>query len=113
MNTRNSLNDHIHTKCARNLAYIYQFYEKEDEEEVWGSVYNHCHASVRMIASAASVSLCFQLKYAMRQLKMVGTCSNQYSKEMQLFLHLHHSEFEVSIVLGYGATSMSDWCLTF
>ena len=27
-----------------------------------------------------------------------------------IFLHLHHSEFEVSIVLEYGATSLSDWC---
>jgi hypothetical protein len=110
----NPLNDHIHTKCARNLAFLYQFYEKEDEE-VWGPVYNHCHASECMTASAGSVSLCFQLKCAMQQLKMVCicTCSSQNSKETQFFLHLHHSEFEVATVLGYGATSLSVWCSTF
>jgi len=58
----NMRNDHIHTKYARNLAFIYQFYEKEDEEEVWSPVYNHCQDSECMTASAASVSLCFQLK---------------------------------------------------
>ena len=86
INMRNSLNDHIHTKCARNLAFIYQFYEKEDEE-VWGPVYNNCPASECMTASAASVSPCLQLKYAMQQLKMVCicTCSSQNSKEMQFF----------------------------
>ena len=89
----------------------YQFYEN-DEEEVWGPLYYYCRASASMTAIAASVSLCFPLKYTMQQFKMVCTCtySSHNSKVMQFFLHFHHSESEVSIVLGYGATSLSDWC---
>jgi len=61
MNMRNSLNEHIHTKCARNLAFIYQFYEKEDEE-VWGPVYNHCHASEFMTCQCSFSFTLFPIK---------------------------------------------------
>jgi len=85
MNMRNSLNDHIHTKCAINLACIYQFYEKKDEEEVWGSSLLPLSCQCKYDCQCSFSFTLFPIEIYNATEKMVCTCSSQNSKVMQFF----------------------------